>query len=170
MKQNHWMLVACGIVLAVGICVLCASYFEAGELSIEELAEQAFRDDDQTVRETATFELAERGGDALPHLRRLITEAGSPEVRAAAAYALAQQFDYDSMDTLLDSMGDESVVVRGRAALAVTKLLGRDRRFRANGSEEDRARIIRHCRADWEDVQKSPHFESFKRKVAGHES
>jgi hypothetical protein len=168
-QQHLWKIAAGGIALVIGIYLLIASNSQESAPTIEQLAETASHGEDQTRRESATFQLADRGQVALPHLRRLVREGNSPEVRAAATYAVARQYDYKSMDALLDSMEDESVVVRGRAGRAVVKLLGRDRRFRASGSAEERARIIGHCRADWETIKASPHFESFKRKLRNHE-
>ena len=73
-----------------------------------------------------------------------------PAVRAAAVTALGQAHVYGEMETLLAAMDDEDVVVRNRAADAVTLILGRRYRYDPNGSAADRLRAIAATREFWE--------------------
>jgi hypothetical protein len=43
--------------------------------------------------------------------------------------------------------------VRGRAAGAIMRMTGRERRFVATGSEPERKLLAKHLRADWEEIQ-----------------
>jgi len=165
-----------GILIAVGILLLLivtvgGIWFFAGsrEPTADEWLETALTGQDLQEREAAAVALSDLNPPALPQLRQLLEETSDPTVKSATIGALGRHYDFDSMEAIIDAMEDESSVVRGRAAAVVARFLGRDRRFRADGPETDRARIIKYSREDWEMVKASPHFEGFKRKIRGDE-
>lgn len=153
------------VLLAVSVYGLRALLSGDHEPTIAELVDTANNASERGERERAAVELGNRGPEALPHLRTLAQQSDSDEVRAAALYGLGMQWDFDSMDVLLNAMEDESPVVRSRAAGAVARMLSRDRRFQAHGPETDRAMIVGFYRTDWEQLREAPYFEEYQTEV-----
>ena len=153
------------VLLAVSVYGLRALLSGDHEPTIAELVDTAENAPEHAERERAAVELGNRGLKALPHLRALAQQSDSKAVRAAALYGLGMQWDFDSMDVLLNAMEDESPVVRSRAAGAVARMLSRDRRFQAHGPETDRARIVGFYRTDWEQLRNAPYFDTYKDEV-----
>jgi HEAT repeat protein len=73
----------------------------------------------------------------------------TPEVRASAADALGQVYDYSNMSSLLKAMDDEHLIVRRKAYNAVTRIFGRKYIFDANSPSPKRKIIIKTIATDW---------------------
>ena len=74
-------------------------------------------------------------------------------------------FDYDSMDLLLDALEDPSPQVRARAAVFVRKMLGRSFPLGSNDSDQRRKQMIKGMRAEWERLKGSSGLEDFKQRL-----
>jgi hypothetical protein len=72
-----------------------------------------------------------------------------PELRASAADALGQVYDYNNMPSLLRSMDDEHLIVRRKAYDAVSRIFGRKYVFNVNSPSPERKIIIKAIAADW---------------------
>ena len=73
----------------------------------------------------------------------------SPVVRAAAVTALGQARVYEGMETLLEAMNDDDIVVRRRAAEAVILFTGRRYPYRADAPSAQRLKSIAVIRKFW---------------------
>ncbi|MCP4376455.1 MAG: HEAT repeat domain-containing protein [bacterium] len=73
----------------------------------------------------------------------------TPEVRASAADALGQVYDYSNMPSLLKAMDDEDLLVRRKAYNAVTRIFGRKYIFDVNSPSPKRKIIIKTIATDW---------------------
>jgi len=134
--------------------------------SPEELARQALEAATAEEQEQAAVRLAALPqSEARSHLRDVLRQSKVAGVRAACLQGLGASHDYQSMDLLLEALEDESPLVRGRAGVAVTRMIGRDYHFRANGSEESRAKAVKGIRTCWEEMKKSKLLESFKQEL-----
>ena len=85
-----------------------------------------------------------------PPLAKVARTDTSPVVRAAAVTVLGQARVYGEMDTLLTAMNDEDVVVRRRAADAVTLILSLRHAYDPKGSSAQRLKAIAVIRQFWE--------------------
>jgi len=88
----------------------------------------------------ATF--SKYGPESTDKLREHLSEEHPPEVRAAAAQRLGRLRDFESAEKLLDLMDDPSPQVRGRAGVALQRILGADYGFHAHDPPEKRRKII----------------------------
>ena len=99
----------------------------------------------------------ERPAPAKPpeQLRAELSQEHPPQVRAAAAAALAAEpetasRDPDTMTALLAALEDPDPVVRGRAGAAVATILNADFYYRAEDPPERRRAAIEKIRTHWE--------------------
>jgi hypothetical protein len=155
------LLVVLGIVVVVVGAVHCWFYLGHWRwpASPKALARRALSGATVEQRTAAAVRLADCGVRAREELRQVFRESDTPEVRAACIHGLGAIEDYDSMDMLLDELGSESLIVRGAAGVAVSRMvMGHDleRPFRANDPEEDRAKAIEALRQYWEELRGSP--------------
>lgn len=143
----------CGFagLLVVGVAV----WLLLGEpkLSPQELAERALNAPTVKEQQEAAIELARCGKESVHLLRRVFLESSTPEVRAAIAQGLGHQRDVESLPDLIDAMEDASPLVRGRAGVAVKRIVGLDVPFAANASHEERQKAVAFYRKFWEDAQ-----------------
>ena len=151
-----------GVLLLVAIIFYGRRWISGGPSSPETLAERALSAASETEREEATIELSRLGPQASPHLRKLLTESDSPQVRAVCIQSLGSAYDYESMPAILEALDDESQLVRGRAGVAASKMLGRDYGLRMGLPEAERERIVTLMRKEWEALDGSPLLEGFK--------
>jgi len=157
--------VALGVVLVV---VYGWLYLPRSEktASPEELARQALQAATAEERERAAIELAQLSGPAaLEQIRRVLGESRAPQVRAVCIRALGAVRDFEAMDLLLCALEDESPLVRGRAGVAVTRMIGRDYHFRPHESAEQRAGAVKNIRRYWKAMDGSPQLESYKERL-----
>jgi HEAT repeat protein len=77
----------------------------------------------------------------------------SSTVRAAAITALGRARVYSEMETLLDAMNDENILVRRRAADAVVPIIGRRYPYDPNASSAQRLKSIAVIRKFWTRVK-----------------
>jgi HEAT repeat protein len=124
-----------------------------GEPSAEELAERALNAPTTEERQEAAIELARCGKESVQLLRRVFSESDTPEVRAAIAQGLGRQRDVESLPDLIDAMEDASPLVRGRAGVAVRRIVGLEVPFGADAPPEERRKAVAFYRKFWEDAQ-----------------
>jgi len=144
------------LVVTIGVYVYRArsdtDRLDAPEL----LARRALTAPTVQEREKAALDLARSGPQALPHLRRVLAESDTPVVRAAVIEGLGGQRDWPSMPQLLDALEDDDLQVRGRAGVAVSRILGLEFFFQADDPFEQRQPVVGEMRACYEAMQKSP--------------
>jgi HEAT repeat protein len=117
------------------------------------LADRALGAATVNERQKAAIELSRRGKDAAEQMRRVFGQSTTPEVKAAAAEGLGCLLDVDSLPALIDAMEDGSLLVRGRAGVAVSRIVGGDAGFRANGPLKERQEAVAKYRKFWQEVQ-----------------
>ncbi len=130
-----------------------------------ELAEVALNGPTPTERAKAAVQLADYGDEALEQLRRVLQESAEPDVQSACVEGLGKLWDYDSMDVFLDILEKGPMKVRGRAAVIVSRMTGRNRRYRVGASLMERQRWVRYMHEDWEEIRNSAHFDDLKRRL-----
>ena len=159
------------VVLTVGI--ILSSYYLRGDdrPTPQELASAALANTTRTDQTAAAVRLGTYGEPAAKvELRRVLRETTVPDVKAACIEGLGKVWDYESMDLLLDAVEFGSPKVRGRAAVVITRMTGRDRRYRAKAPAAERQRLVRFMCEDWEEIRNSPYFEDLKQRLReGHE-
>ena len=158
------LLIVAGILLLV-VGAVYWKYYLSGENvpSPEELAQQALTAATAEEKEAAAVRLSQSGKPGVEEMRRVYQQSDVAEVRAACVKGLGVLRDYDSMDVFFQSLEDESALVRGRAGVAMIRMLGRDYRFRASGSPADRAQAIAGMKKAWEEME--PDLELIKKNM-----
>ena len=156
---------ACLAVLCL-IVYACLYLPDSGSESVEELARQALEAGSPQQQEQAAVELAKASGPAAcQQLHRVLRQSNVPAVRAACIHGLGTARNYEAMDLLLDALEDESPLVRGRAGVAVTRMIGRDYHFRPQASDEERAEAVNRIRKYWNELDGSPQLEAYKQRL-----
>jgi hypothetical protein len=145
--------VALAAAVTFGLAVGWYTWQPAASPSAEELVGLALNGPSLAERTRAAIQLADLGNAALWGLRRVAVESNEDSVKVASVEGLAKLWDYGSMDLLLDLAENGEPQVRGRAAGAIMRMTGRERRFVATGSEPERKLLAKHLRADWEEIQ-----------------
>jgi uncharacterized protein (UPF0147 family) len=143
-----------------------------------DLAQQALQAATAADQEQAAVTLAEvAGNDALQRqlreearqqLRRVLGESQSPQVRAACIQGLASQWDYESMPALLDALDDSSDLVRGRARVAIERMMSVDLGsfgYKYDDPSAKRAAAIQRIRNDWEIKRDQPVFQNWMERL-----
>jgi HEAT repeat protein len=120
----------------------------------DQLAEQALFAENQIAQTRAATQLTAQG--AAPQLRQVLSQSRDTEVRATAAQALGDLEDFTSVPELLRLCDDPSPLVRGRAAAAVTNIIGMDFFFQADDPPPKRAAAIASMRKAYETMRRSP--------------
>jgi len=111
---------------------------------------RALTDRRPAVRRQATTAYARAAGPKeLAPLAEVARDDKSFRVRASAVTALGQARACSEMETLLEAMNDEDLVVRRRAARAVTLILGRRYNYDPNSSSARRLKSIDVLRKFW---------------------
>jgi hypothetical protein len=161
------------LVIAAGaFLVVAAMYFGYGWLfaeqpsSPQELAQTALEADSANEREMAVAQLSGLGRESTEHLQRVLAKGNSPSVRATAIQGLAKQWDYDSMDPIIDALNDDDPLVRGRAGRAVERMLGMQFGLRHDAPVEERKAKIKLVRTAWKQMKTSEVFENWKQRLA----
>jgi hypothetical protein len=146
-----------GIVLGLVIaaCLGALLYFGQNKsaASPDELVELALNAPSETEQTTAAIKLADYGEEALAGLRRVANESTHPAVTAVCIEGLAKLWDYDSMEMFLDLAENGPPHTRGRAAQTVMRMTGRHRPYSASAPAADRQLLVKHMRADWEEIK-----------------
>lgn len=128
------------VVALVGVVLFLGS--RSGLASAEELANRALNGATPEEQQRAALDLGRVGAAALEPLRRVLAESKTPEVRAAAIEGLLDLQDYTSVPIFLSLLDDPSPLVRGRAGVAVTQLLGRNFQYVAEDPPAKRSEAI----------------------------
>jgi hypothetical protein len=140
-------------------------FFRERVLSADELAEIALTAGSLEEQEAAAAKLAAMGRPAQSQLARVLGASKEPGVRATVVGELASQQAYECMPALLDALGDESLVVRGRAAGAMNRLLQIDVGYRADDPPAQRQAAAKAYRAYWEKIRDKPLIKDFIKKL-----
>jgi hypothetical protein len=120
-----------------------------------ELAQAALSAPTLSEQTAAAAQLADYGDAALDALRQVVAATTQPAVKAVCVEGLAKLWDYQSMDLFLELAEHGPPQVRGRAAQVFMRMTGRQRPYFAGASPAERQILIRHMRADWEEIQKA---------------
>jgi HEAT repeat protein len=166
MRRN--LLIVLGVLVAAAAALYGRRWLGSGREDLgspQALAEEALQAPTLKQRESAARRMVRIGKPAAQHLRRVLVESKTPEVRAACIQGLATHWDYDGMPALLDALEDESPLVRGRAGAAVEKMLGADFGFRFDDPPEKRAKSVNTLRQEWARMQNSPVLEDWKKRL-----
>lgn len=84
-------------------------------------------------------------------LQAVLTNADEKaEVRAAAAEQLGEMRHVEAGPALIDTMSDQSALLRAASGVAITKIMGIHVDFRAHDTIEHREAAIRRARDRWE--------------------
>ncbi|MCA9270490.1 MAG: HEAT repeat domain-containing protein [Planctomycetales bacterium] len=167
MKKLLWPSLAGAIVLA--LIVFGYQYLgQSGPRSPEALEQDALHASSVDDRELAAAELSDWGEAAQDHMRRVLAQADSPSVRSLMIQGLGNVYDYESMDVFLAALDDESELVRGRAAAAVRKMLGRALAFDPSAEPAEREKAAELMRKEWKGLKGTPLLEDFKARVKNH--
>jgi hypothetical protein len=146
-----------GIVLGLVIAACFGAFFYFGRdkpaPSPEELVELALNAPSETERTAAAIKLADYGEEALPGLRRVAVESKESAVTAISIEGLSKLWDYESMDMFLELAENGPPHTRGRAAQTVMRMTGRHRPYSASAPAADRQLLVKHMRADWEEIK-----------------
>lgn len=146
-----------GIVLGLVVAACFGAFFYFGQNksapSPDELAGLALNAPSETERTAAAIKLADYGEEALAGLRRVAHESTEPAVTAVSVEGLAKLWDYDSMDLFLEMAEKGPPHTRGRAAQTVMRMTGRHRPYSASAPAADRQLLVKHMRADWEEIK-----------------
>lgn len=105
---------------------------------------------------------------ALVEIRKEFHESDNPTTRAEAAEQMGLLYDYKSMDALLDGMEDASPEVRAASNAAVVRMIGLDGHFDENGPADDRDRIRRFFKLQWDHMRDSKILQEFEAKLTRH--
>jgi HEAT repeat protein len=169
MQKNAIWLSIWFVLLLVLVGTVLWRFVPRGQATPAQLAERALTAATPAEQAAAAAELAGRGEAARLHLRKLMNESQNENVRALAMDGLGGLLDYKSADTLLDAMHDESLLIRTRAGAAMGRIIGFDRRFDATASPEEREKVIKQVRSDWEFLLKSDSYQQIMADQAAKE-
>ncbi len=116
------------------------------------LVEKVLHGDSVDEQVSAAKGLILHGAAARKEIRRALAASheSDPQVRAYLLQAVTQAKDWRSLPEIFAAMEDPDAVVRGRAAAAAVKIMGKDYGFRANDPPEKRAKILATIRHDAE--------------------
>ena len=156
------------VVLAIVGCTWLSTWLLTARdtgVASEELVQIALEGATRAEQTTAAIRLADYGGQAREQLRRLFNETNQPDVQAACIEGLGKLWDYESMDQLLNAVESGAPKVRGRAAVVISRLTGRDRRFQSDAPAAQRRRWVGFMREDWEEIRNSPYFGDLQRRL-----
>jgi HEAT repeat protein len=136
----------------------------------DELAQAALEADAPEDRELAAVTLSQLGKPAREQLLRVLGESPQPEVRAACIRGLAEQWYYGCVPLLLDTLEDDSHLVREQAGEAVQHLLRADYGYRADAPLAERRAVAKRLREWWQRFQRSEMLMEFARQQQGDDS
>ncbi len=159
----QYAILGCGLMVLLAI-LAWRFWPDARPKSPEELARLALEAPTPDEQERAAVRLAELGPEATSHLRRVLSESQSSAVRAACIRGLAARRDYDSMPEFLKALEDESPLVRGRAGVAVQKLLGADCGYRQDLPQRQHQAAVKALRKEWERLKDSEMMQDWIRR------
>ena len=103
----------------------------------------------------------------------MVGASNDPEVKCACVMGLAGLWDYDSMDLFFSLLETEGTLVSNRAAQAVMRMTGRQRRYSAGLRDSERKTLIKHMRDDWAEIasaSQEDRDELINRLKASHET
>ena len=155
MKREHlyYAVIAGGLLLVTFVAVV--NYWPTRAAPLDPPAIVAQRLNTSSAPEEkirAAQDFIRHGEMARVEIRAALEQHASyePEVVAPLLQATGKTRDYRSMPTLLDLLEHPDPAVRGAAGAAVQKILGADFGFRANAPEDERAKLIKEMRHDFE--------------------
>ena len=124
--KNVPLLATFGAILTVALLYYAYVFWSGLPPSPDALMAKALSSAPTTERVQATLMLAEQGQTTEPQLRQILDQANDSQVKAAAIDALGSIKSWQSMPHLFTALESDSVIVRGRAAKAITRMMGID--------------------------------------------
>ncbi len=133
-----------------------------GRMEVETIphVKESLKDRRQRVREAAAGAIGNMGRPAVrkypgvvADLARVAMNDDSVNVRASAVTALGKMRAHEHMEALLSAMDDPDAAVRGRAAKAVSRIIGREYGFRASAPRDRRRQVIKKIRGIWPEIE-----------------
>lgn len=134
-------------------------------LSPEELVQLALGAETSREQEEAVAKLTALGAAAKPYLREVLSKSSARGVRAECLRGLAELYDYDSMEALLAALDDESALVRGRAEVAVERMLSFESAYHYDDPPAQRRAAAEALREYWEQHRNSPIFKKWLERL-----
>jgi len=116
-------------------------------------------------QEEAVARLTTLGQEAKPYLRDVLAKSKTPGVRAECIRALAELYDYESMDAMLAALNDESALVRGRAEACMKRMLRFESHYHYNDPPEQRRAAAEALKEYWEEHRTSPIFKKWLKRL-----
>ena len=168
MDTRKILFVVAGVLLlAVAVWYGLGLFSSPRKVTPQQLAETALSPSaSPEKRVEAAAELAPMATPvAVKEMTRVYQQSPDPEVKAVVIQGMAGNWDFDSMETFLAAMDDESLLVRTRAHGAVQRLLQIDAGYRPDASREERLAKIKIYRDDWEKMRVSPGLKKFREKL-----
>ena len=153
LKDQRVQFAIIGVAVLFGVVMVIRSIFFSGDADPQAAVRARAA---AAPEENRTAKLAVYDKSQAAEMREMLNPSQPEKQRAAAAQRLGQIQDRESIDQLLDMLDDPSPIVRGRAAAAVTKILGAHFGFHANGPAKERKRIAGYMRQAAEVMKKNP--------------
>lgn len=125
----------------------------------EELERVALGGGSEAEKEQAALDLARWGQRGREHMRRVLQTSDLPGVKAAVVEGLGELPDSESMPTFIELLNHPDLNLRGRAGIAVSKVLGSDVAnygYRLTDDPAKRNRAIHDIKAAFEKHRKTP--------------
>ncbi len=168
-----WILTQNRLYTIAGVLALIAALFwgwrwlRSGNpgLSPQELVQLALEAESPREREEAAARLASLREPAKPYLREVLAKTTTPGVRAECLRALAELYDYESMDAILRALDDESELVRGRAEACVERMLSIESPYHYNDPPAQRREAAEALKQYWEEHRHSPIFKKWLERL-----
>jgi len=159
--------ITAGVLALIAALYWGARWLRSGdaELPPEELFRLALEAESPQEREEAASRLAAHGPAVKGYLRDLLAKSDTPGVRAECLRALAEFWDYESMDAMLAALDDQSALVRGRAEACVERMLSIESPYRYNDPPEKRRQAAQALRTYWESHRESPIFKKWVQRL-----
>ena len=169
MTRQRLLTCVAGVLAAVLATVFGWRWFSAPRTPSPEKLAQVALTGSPGEQAVAAAQLTSQGEAAVPHMRRVLAEAKTPEIRARMIQGLSLEWDFESMPAFLAGMDDESLLVRVRSAAAVERVLGSfpHRKYNPRDPPEQRRAAIEFLRECWSKVRANYPIEQLKARVKG---
>ncbi len=167
-KAIRWMALCLPILAVVVVAVYARGYWatHGGGESVESLTQKA-RSGDVDQRQAAIVRLGRSGEKGAAQVHDLLASHPDAPIRTTCVRVLGDIYHFDSMDLLLNALADENPAVRAEADAAVTRIMGVTINVASDPADPAAARRkrIEMLRSGWGNMQNSPLFDSYKKRI-----
>ena len=164
MKKFMWPALA-ATVLLVAVVYGCRYLDWNTQRPPEVLAEVSLTGASSEERELAAAELTEYREDAKQFMRDVLAQSIDENVKAKCINGLANIYDYESIDIMLEGLESDSPTIQGACLVSVRKLIGRSFHFDFSMTEAERKKRVELIRKEWESIRDSGLIEDFKARM-----